>query len=437
MKNSKTKKIKDINFFENAKKQFEKSLKYIDISDDAKEILSRPKEVIEVSIPVRMSNGSLKVFTGYRVHYNDSIGPCKGGIRFHPDVTLNEIKSLAFLMTFKCAVVDLPFGGGKGGVIIDPKTLNKHELEHVSRGYINACYNFLGPDVDIPAPDIYTNEKIMGWMNDEYNKIARKKVPAMITGKPVSLGGSLGRRDATARGAYYIIKEFVKKSGKKPQKMTVAVQGFGNAGYNIAKLLYEDGFKIVALSDSKGGISVKNGSLDPESIMNIKRKKGIIQGMYCKGTVCDVIKHKNITNKDILELNVDILIPAAIENQITKENAPHIKAKMICEIANGPITFEADNILNKKGIFVIPDILANAGGVTVSYCEWLQNKSGHYWDLDMVHNELRSRMIKAFYEIESLRKKYKTTMRTAAYAHATKRIVNAIEAQGTKKYFED
>lgn len=421
--------------FENAKKQFEEALKHIKISDDAKKILEKPKEILEVNIPLRMDDGRLEIFTGHRVHYNDILGPTKGGIRFHPDVNMDEVITLAFLMTFKCAIAGLPFGGAKGGVIVDPKKLTKHELERLSRGYIKAIYDFIGPDVDIPAPDVYTNEMIMGWMADEYSRIARKLTPAVITGKPVNLGGSLGRGDATARGAYYTIKELVKKMKLDEKGLRVAVQGFGNAGYHIAKLLHDDGFKIVAISDSKGGVYSKNNSLDPDSIMKIKEEKGKIEGAYCKGTVCDDIEHEHITNEQLLELDVDILIPSAIEDQITGKNADKIKAKIICEVANGPTTPEADKILDKKGIISIPDILANAGGVTVSYFEWVQNKAGHYWDLEKVHKRLKEKMVNAFNEIYKIMKDMKINMRTAAYVYASKKIISAIDARGTAEYF--
>ncbi|MBI2576546.1 Glu/Leu/Phe/Val dehydrogenase [Candidatus Woesearchaeota archaeon] len=423
-------------FFENSKRLFHKSLQHIAFSDDALKILDRPKETIEVTIPVRMDDGTLEVFTGYRVHYSDLLGPMKGGIRYHPLVNLDEVTSLAFLMAFKCAVVGLPFGGAKGGVIVDPKKLSKHELERLSRGYIRAIYEFIGPDIDIPAPDVYTNEMIMGWMADEYNKISRKLTPAVITGKPVSLGGSLGRNDATGRGAYYVLRELVKALKLKPKNLRVAIQGFGNAGFHAASLLHQDGFRIVGLSDSKGGILTEHGTLDPSSIMRIKEKQGTLEGVYCKGTVCDVIDHKKVSNEQLLESNVDILIPAAIENQITKDNAGRIKAKIICEIANGPTTAEADELLAKKGKLVIPDILANAGGVTVSYFEWLQNRSGQYWSEKEVHAKLETMMIEGFRSVYSLQKSKKIDMRTAAYAHAAKKIMGAIEARGTTAYFK-
>jgi glutamate dehydrogenase (NADP+) len=423
------------NFFDNTKRHCANALKHIDVSCDAKRILQNPKQIIIVSIPVRSADGCLKVYTGYRVLFNDALGPGKGGIRFHPDVSLDEVQSLAFLMTFKTAVLGLPFGGGKGGVVVNPKTTSKHDLEHLSRGYINAVYNFIGPDIDIPAPDLYTNEIIMGWMNDEYNKIARMMVPSAITGKPLSMNGSEGRETATAMGAFHIINELVKDLGKDKKKLRVAIQGYGNAGYNLAKLLHGDGYKIIAVSDSKGGVLAEEDSFDPESIMTSKMKNGYIDGMYCKGSVCDDIRHKHITNEELLELDVDILVPAAMENQITRENAPNIKAKIVVEVANGPVSPEADEILDRKGIIVVPDILANAGGVTVSYFEWLQNKSADYWDLKKVNEELRERMVTAYKNVEQTRKKHKVDMRTAAFIYATKRIVDAIEAAGTESFF--
>ena len=418
----------------NAQKQYAKALKYVKLSADARKVLSHPKEMIEVSIPVRMDSGKLEIFTGYRVHYNDARGPMKGGIRYHPSVSLDEVKALAFWMTFKCAVVDIPFGGAKGGIIVDPKKLSSKELERLSRGYVDAVYDFIGPDTDIPAPDVYTNEMIMGWMADEYNKISRKLSPAVITGKPLNMGGSEGRIDATGRGAYYVIKEATKIWKMSPSKTTVAVQGFGNAGYHIAKFLHEDGFKIVALSDSKGGIYNKDG-FHPDSIMQAKLQKGTIDGVYCKGTVCDVIQHDKITNEQLLELDVDILIPAALENQITGKNAGNIKARLIAEVANGPTSVEADEILNQKKVHVIPDILANAGGVTVSYFEWVQNRQGFYWEKEKVYKRLQEIMVREFGNVYSIHQKENVDLRTAAYLLSLRRIVAAIESKGTEEYF--
>tara|TARA_Y100000310_G_scaffold153594_1_gene152995 strand:- start:7856 stop:9139 length:1284 start_codon:yes stop_codon:yes gene_type:complete len=421
--------------FDDAKKQFEKSLKYVDLSDDAKKILESPKEAIKVSIPVRMDDGTLEVFTGYRVHFNDVRGPTKGGIRYHPDVNLDEVQSLAFWMTFKCAVVGIPFGGAKGGVEVDPKKLSKKELERLSRGYVRGIYEYIGPDLDIPAPDVYTNGMIMGWMADEYNKISRTLTPAVITGKPVSQGGSLGRDDATGRGAYYVIKQLAKKKKLDEKKTTVAIQGFGNAGWHVAKLLHDDGYKIMAVSDSKGGIVAKSGRLDVDAIYKMKQEKGKLE-VYGDHSVADDKHHIHISNEELLELGVDILIPAALEKQIHKGNAKKVRAKIIIEIANGPTTLDADEILDKKGTIVVPDILANAGGVTVSYFEWVQNRAGYYWELEEVEGKLKDIMDKSFAEVAKVVDTEKISWRTAAYVVATRRIVEAIEDKGTTAYFK-
>jgi len=423
------------NLFNVAKEQLERAYEYIEISEDVKKILNSPKEILQVQIPVRMDSGELNIFEGYRVHYNSVLGPTKGGIRFHPQVTPEEVTSLAFWMTFKCAVVDIPFGGGKGGVAVDPKKLSRRELEHLSRNYIRAVYDFIGPDVDIPAPDVYTNERIMGWMADEYNRIIRKITPAVITGKPVSLFGSVGREDATGRGAYYVITEYIKKRGLNPKNLKVAIQGFGNAGYHLARLLHQDGYRIVAVSDSKGGILSEKEDLHPDSLYKMKREKGKLEGVYCEGTVCDLIAHTQITNEELLELDVDILIPAALENQITKANVKNIKARIICEVANGPTSVDADKYLFERGITVLPDILTNAGGVTVSYFEWLQNRAGYYWKESEVHSKLKDIMINAFDKVYKIHTDKKINFRTAAYIHAITRLKSAIEAHGTAEYF--
>jgi glutamate dehydrogenase (NADP+) len=424
-----------MNTFDNAKEQFEEALRHIDISDDAKECLSMPKEIMTASIPVRMDDGSLKIFTGHRVHYNNSLGPTKGGIRYHPGVTLDEVQSLAFWMTFKCAVMGLPYGGAKGGITVNPKEISKKELERLSRGYVQAFYDFIGPDKDIPAPDVYTNATIMGWMADEYSKISRSYLPAAFTGKPLSLGGSKGRDVATALGGYYIIKNLVNKLGMQEKGLRVSVQGFGNAGYNIARFLHDDEYRVIALSDSKGGIVCKDYCFDPVKIMGAKKSKGMIDGVYYKGTVHDDNDHEHVSNTGVLETECDILIPAAIENQITKDNADKIKAKIILELANGPVTPEADRILAKKGIIVVPDILANAGGVTVSYFEWIQNRQGYYWSEKKIFDKLQKLMTTAFEDIYSIMTAKKCTLRVAAYIHAIKKIVEAIEAKGTKEFF--
>ncbi len=400
------------------------------------ELLKHPKAVMHISIPVRMDDGSLKVFEGYRVRHNNHRGPTKGGIRYHPNVSLDEVKALAFWMTCKCAVVGIPFGGGKGGVTVDPRDLSHMELERLSRGFIRQLADFIGPDVDIPAPDVYTNARIMGWMMDEYSKIKRQYSPAVITGKPIPLGGSLGRDDATGRGAYYCIKELEKRRGWDPTKITVAVQGFGNGGQNAVKLLHADGYKIVAVSDSRGGIYKPEG-FDVPSLIQIKNQSRKLKAVYCDGSVCEAIQADSINNEQLLELDVDILIPAALENQITSANVSNIKAKVIVEVANGPTTPQADAALVKNGTLIVPDILANAGGVTVSYFEWVQNRQGFYWPVQEVQDRLEKIMRAELNAVYDLMELHKTDMRTAAYAHALKRIGEAVEAGGTQRYFSE
>ena len=400
------------------------------------ELLRHPKAVMHVSIPVRMDDGSLKVFVGYRVRHNNHRGPTKGGIRYHPNVSLDEVKALAFWMTCKCAVAGIPFGGSKGGITVDPRELSHMELERLSRGFIQQVADFIGPDMDIPAPDVYTNARIMGWMMDEYSKIKRQYSPAVITGKPIPLGGSLGRDDATGRGAYYCIKELEKRRGWAPKKTTVAVQGFGNGGQNAAKLLHADGYKVVAVSDSKGGI-YKSEGFDVPSLIQFKNESRRLKAVYCDGSVCEAIEADSISNEQLLELDVDVLIPAALENQITSANVSHIKAGVIVEVANGPTTPEADAAMASNGTLIVPDILANAGGVTVSYFEWVQNRQGFYWPVDEVRDRLEKIMRAEFNAVYDLMEQHKTDMRTAAYAHAMKRIGQAVEAGGTQRYFTE
>ncbi len=422
--------------FEQALMRLDKAFTYSKIDSEALERLKHPKAALEVSIPVRMDNGSLKIFTGFRVQHDNSRGPTKGGIRFHPDVTLNEVKALAFWMTFKCAVVGIPYGGAKGGVIVDPKKLSRLELERLSRTYIEQIFYFIGPDKDIPAPDVYTNSMIMGWMMDEYSKLTHRHSPAVITGKPIELGGSLGREDATGRGAYYCIKELEKNRDWNPQDITVAVQGFGNAGQHIANLLHHDGYRIVAVSDSKGGIYSQNG-LDIPSLIRAKLETKEIKAVYCQASVMEAIPATSLSNEELLQLNVDILIPSALENQINVQIAANTKAKIIVEVANGPVTFDADPILNEKGILVIPDILANAGGVTVSYFEWVQNRAGYYWSEAEIHHKLESVMVNAFDEVYQLMTENDIDMRTAAYAVGLNKLGKAICVQGTHSYFSE
>jgi glutamate dehydrogenase/leucine dehydrogenase len=398
--------------FENTQKQLERAKKHVELVQETEETLKYPTEAFSFSIPVRMDDGSLKVFEGHRVRYNDARGPTKGGIRYHPGVTLDEVKALAFWMTIKCAVINIPYGGGKGGITVDSHKLSKAELEKLSRGWMRKAYRIVGPDRDIPAPDVYTNGQIMAWMMDEYSIIRGEYSPGVITGKPLSLGGSLGRSYATALGGYYCVKEATKKMkvGK-----TIVVQGFGNAGSHMARLLSEDGFKVIAVSDSKGGAFLEEG-FDYNKLMEVKTKERRVDAYPgCK----------KISNDEILKLDCDVLVLAALENVVTEKNADKIKGKMIVELANGPVTPEADDILHKNGKFLIPDILANSGGVCVSYFEWVQNKQGYYWKEDEVNAKLIEKMVKEFNATFDIHKEKSIDMRTAAYVLALGRIDEA------------
>lgn len=420
--------------FSDASKRLETALKYVSISDDAIEHLKHPKSSLNVSIPIRMDDGTLKVFQGYRVRYDDTRGPAKGGVRYHPGVSLDEVQSLAFWMTFKCAVLNLPFGGGKGGITVDPKALSQLELERLSRGYVDAIADFIGPDVDILAPDVYTNAMIMGWMMDQYSIIRRQISLAVVTGKPLTMGGSVGRDQATATGAYFVIEAILPKFEQVSSQTTIAVQGFGKAGAVIAELLYKAGYKVVAVSDSQGGVYSKNG-LDIPSLRQYKASRNGVKAVYCKNTVCNIVDHEILTNEELLGLDVDVLIPAALENQINEANVNNIKAKYIFEVANGPVTSAADKILESKGIYVFPDILVNAGGVTVSYFEWVQNRSGLYWTLAEVNQRLKQKIVEETEHIWSIAQELVISMRTAAYVHALNRLGEALNAKGTRDYY--
>ena len=422
--------------FTDASSRLERALKYVSISDDAIERLKYPKASLSVSIPVRMDNGTLRIFQGYRVRYDDTRGPGKGGVRYHPNVNIDEVQSLAFWMTFKCALLDLPFGGAKGGITLNPKELSKAELERLSRGYIEGIADFIGPDVDILAPDVYTNEMIMGWMMDQYSIIQRKISPAVVTGKPLTMGGSRGRDTATGTGAFHVIHSLLPKLDKKPANTTVAVQGFGNAGAVVAALLAKAGYQVVAVSDSQGGIYREKG-LDIASIRQYKQEHREITAIYCQDTVCHIMEHEAISNEELLALDVDVLIPAALENQITAENADRVRAKYIFEVANGPTTSEADRILDSKGILVFPDILVNAGGVTVSYFEWVQNRSGLYWQLNEINERLKERMVTEAEKVWSFAQEFDISLRNAAYAQAIARLGEALDAKGTRDYYQN
>ncbi len=409
------------NPFETAQKQCDNCADFLRLDPNIHAIIRVPKREIHVSIPVRMDNGSIKVFQGFRVLYNDALGPAKGGIRFHPDETIDTVKALAAWMTWKSSLLNLPLGGGKGGVICNPKEMSMGELERLSRGYISSLWQFIGPEADIPAPDVYTNPRIMAWMMDEYSKIAGKNKFGVITGKPPILGGSLGRGDATARGGLYVLREAAKICGLDLNGARIAVQGYGNAGYhvtNLAGALF--GCKVTAISDSRGGIYNQDG-LDPESVYAYKMKTG---------SVINYPGAEAVTNEELLELDVDVICPCALENVITKNNAPRVKAAIVAEFANGPTTPEADEILYQKGIHLLPDFLCNAGGVTVSYFEMVQNFAMYYWDEETVYERLDKKITAAYRSVLKTALEYKINMRQAAYAVAVKRVADAIQLRG-------
>jgi glutamate dehydrogenase (NADP+) len=425
-----------MDIFADAQQRLDEALKHVKLSDDAIARLRAPKANLQVSIPLRRDDGSLEIFQGYRVRYDDTRGPTKGGVRYHPGVTLGEVQSLAFWMTFKCAVLDLPYGGAKGGITVHPKFLSRLELERLSRGYIDAIADFIGPDRDILAPDVYTNAMVMSWMMDQYSTIKRKFSPGVVTGKPIAVGGSQGRDTATAMGAFFTIQTLLPKYDRHPENTRVAVQGFGNAGATLAELLYHAGYKVVAVSDSKGGIYAPEG-LDIPSIRAHKEATRAIAAVYCKGTVCSLVNnYQQLSNAELLELDVDVLVPAALENQITEENAARIQAPLIFEVANGPVTAAADAILQQQGATVFPDILVNAGGVTVSYFEWVQNRNGLYWTAEEVQERLKARMVKETEAVWRIIQDKGISARTAAYVHGLKRLGETIEAKGTRDYYQ-
>ena len=400
--------------FQNALDQLASVKEQSGLEDDIYEQLKKPKRFIEVSIPVRMDDGRIKVFTGYRSQFNDARGPYKGGIRFHEQVSEDEVKALSMWMTWKTAVIDIPLGGGKGGVIVNPKELSSGELERLSRGYMKAIAPFIGERVDIPAPDVYTDPRIMAWMLDEYEHIVGHKAPGVITGKPLSVGGSKARGYSTAQGGFYVLEELLGKIGLG-KEVRISIQGFGNAGANMAEILAKNGYKITAASDTKGGVS-NPGGLDIKKLEEHKKTTG---------SVIDFTGGQNLS-ADILETETDILILAALENAVTKENADRVKAKVILELANGPVSPEADEILNKKGIVIVPDILANAGGVGVSYLEQVQNAYMYYWSEAEVLAKLKEMMTKGFNDVWAAKETNKTSMRKGAYILAIARVAQAM-----------
>ncbi len=404
-----------------AQEQLDKAAKIMKLDPAAHSILREPMREMHVSIPVRMDDGKFKVFKGYRVQYNNVRGPCKGGIRYHPEETIDTVRALAAWMTWKVALVDIPYGGGKGGIVCNPREMSQAELERLSRGYIDAIYMIIGPEMDIPAPDVYTNPQIMAWMMDEFSKIRGYCCPGVITGKPIPLGGSEGRGNATAMGGIYTVREAAKHLNINLKNATMAVQGYGNAG-SFAAILSKRlfGSKIVAVSDTKGGIYSAKG-FDPEAVLKYKQKTG---------SVVKFPGSKQISNKELLELEVDILWPSAIEEVINGDNAGRIKARLVAEAANGPTTLKADEILHKKGVFVIPDFLCNAGGVTVSYFEWVQNLSGACWCAEEVYKKLDEKMTVAFHDTLNASREYKVNMRNAAYIVAIRRVAEAMKLRG-------
>ncbi len=409
------------------------------ISPEIIDSLRAPRSVHIATLPVRMDDGATRYFQAFRCRYSDALGPAKGGIRFHPGVTKAEVQALALWMTLKCAVVGIPFGGGKGGVVVDPKSLSRLEVERLSRAYVRAMADVIGPDRDIPAPDVYTNARIMGWMADEYEAIQRAKAPSVITGKPIELGGSLGRDEATGRGAFLVLQDLAKRRGLSPADTRVAIQGFGNAGSRVGRLLQEAGYRVVAVSDSKGGVFAKAG-LDVEALHREKQSTCGLGGIYCEGSVCSCCRSapvEQITNAELLELDVDVLIPAALEGVIGTENVDRIRASIVLEVANGPVRSEADARLDERGILVVPDILANAGGVVVSYFEWVQNRQGYAWTLPEVRDRLQGVLAKAFEEVWGVAEGDNRSLRSAAYVTALRRLEAAIAAQGTREYFVD
>jgi len=421
--------------FERALGRLDEAAQHMEVGAETLERLRHPTAVLAVSVPLRMDDGQLKIFDGYRVQHSDLLGPCKGGLRYHPDVCLEELKALALWMSCKCALMDLPYGGAKGGIAVDPKSLSKMELERLSRGFIRRIADFIGPAADIPAPDVYTNARIMGWMMDEYSQVVRQRTPAAFTGKPVALGGSLGRRGATGYGGYVCIRELAKRRDWNPEQTSVAVQGFGNVGQEAARLLYENGYRIVAVSDSGGGVYDTDG-LDVPRLIRAKNEHGQVKSLYCEHSVGEAENGEHISNAQLLELDVDVLVPAALEDVIDADNADRIKATTVIELANGPTTVEADRILDERGVTVIPDILANAGGVTVSYYEWVQNRSGEYWEERDVLARLDKRMCSQLNLVMDIAADKSLSPRMAAYGLVLKRIGAAVEAMGTAALFD-
>lgn len=396
-----------------------KALEKLGYPEEVYELLKEPLRMMTVKIPVRMDDGSVKIFTGYRAQHNDAVGPTKGGIRFHPNVSETEVKALSIWMSLKCGIVDLPYGGGKGGIICDPRDMSFRELERLSRGYVRAISQIVGPTKDIPAPDVFTNSQIMAWMMDEYSRIDEFNNPGFITGKPLVLGGSHGRESATAKGVTICIREAAKKKGIQLEGARVVVQGFGNAGSFLSKFMHDAGAKVIGISDAYGALHDPDG-LDIDYLLDRRDSFGTVTKLF----------NNTITNKELLELDCDILVPAAIENQITADNAHNIRASIVVEAANGPTTLEATEILTERGILLVPDVLASAGGVTVSYFEWVQNNQGYYWSEEEVEEKLEKVMVKSFNNIYDTAQTRRVDMRLAAYMVGVRKMAEASRFRG-------
>ncbi len=408
-----------MSLFENTLKQIHKAAKTMKLDKNIEKILEKPQREVEVNIPMKMDDGSFKIFQGFRVQHNNAAGPYKGGIRYHQQVDKEEVLALSAWMTMKCSVVNIPLGGGKGGIIVNPKELSEAELERLTRGYVRLIAPVIGPTTDVPAPDVNTNAKIMTWIADEYSKIYGKDLKGVVTGKPIEAGGSKGRNEATAQGGVYVLREFAKEIGLKPAKTRVVIQGYGNAGSVVAKLLREDGYKVIGVSDSQGGIVCEEG-IDPEEMLACKIEKGSV-------TRCVMNEnYRMVTNEELLETDCDILVLAALENQLHRGNAEKVKAEYVLELANGPTTPEADEILEQRGIKVIPDILANSGGVTVSWFEMLQNAENKYWSEEEVQKKLKPIMIDGWKEVKNNAEKYDCSLRVAAFITALSRLEKKI-----------
>ncbi|WP_366924693.1 Glu/Leu/Phe/Val family dehydrogenase [Metallumcola ferriviriculae] len=408
---------------EETKGLVENSIQELGLPKAVFEHLKEPQRLMIVNIPVRLDSGEVKSFIGYRAQHCNVLGPFKGGIRFHPQVTIDEVKALSMWMSLKCAVVEVPYGGGKGGVVCNPKEMSEDEIERLSRGYIRSMLKIIGPEQDIPAPDVYTNPQIMAWMADEYSSAKGHNEWGIVTGKPLIVGGSLGRLEATSRGCYFVVEDAIEKLGLSMQGLKVAIQGFGNVGSYAAKLLADAGAKVIAVSDSGGGIYHEDG-LPVDKLMEHKVKEGTVSS-YPQG--------KRISNEELLILECDVLVPAALENQLTSNNAPNVKAKIIVEAANGPTTAEADSILTDKGILICPDILANAGGVVVSYFEWVQDLESFYWSEEQVNSRLQLKMADAFRRVYDFCQRQEVPMRKAAYMLAVKRLGEGMLTRGWVK----